>query len=139
VEDHVTLLTWNNACTVGVNAMDDQHGIVMDTMNELRLAMVCGCGREQVSKLLDQMIEFTRTLFCSEEQLMERTGFLGLAAHRAARHRIAMQTLQSAHRFQHSEAVQTSDFLCFLHDWFIDHVEGLDQEYGPWVNKHGLN
>jgi hemerythrin len=31
-----------------------------------------------------------------------------------------------------------NDLLCFLHDWFIDHVKGLDQQYGPWLNKHGV-
>ena len=134
----MTLLTWNHACAVDVKAMDDQHGILMDTLNELRLAMVRGCGREQVSELLDQLIEFTRMHFWSEEQLMEQTGFLGLAKHRAEHHRLLAQILQSARRLQHGEAVQTSDFLCFLHDWFIDHVEGLDQEYGPWLNKHGV-
>ena len=67
--------------------------------------MVCGCGREQVSKLMDQLIEFTRTHFCSEEQLMERTSFPGLAANRAEHHRMQAQILQSTHRFQHGEAV----------------------------------
>ncbi len=135
----MTLLTWNHACTVGVKAMDDQHGILMDTQNELRLAMVRGCGREQVSELLDQLIEFTRMHFWSEERLMEQTGFLGLAEHRAEHHRLLAQILHSAHRLQHGEAVQTSDFLCFLHDWFISHVEGMDQEYGPWLNEHGVH
>ncbi|HEY1159280.1 MAG TPA: bacteriohemerythrin [Terracidiphilus sp.] len=134
----MTLLTWNHACTVGVKAMDDQHGILMDTLNELRLAMMRGCGREKVSKLLDQLIEFTRMHFWSEEQLMEQTGFLSLAEHRAEHHRLLAQILQSAHRLQHGEAAHTSDFLCFLHDWFIDHVEGLDQQYGAWLNKHGV-
>jgi hemerythrin len=117
--------------------MDDQHGILMDTMNELRLAMVRGCGREQVSELLDQLIEFTRMHFWSEEQLMEQTGFPGVAAHRTEHHRLLAQILHSAHGLQHGEAVHMSDSLCFLHDWFIDHVEGLDQQYGPWLNKHG--
>ena len=37
--------------------MDDQHGILMDTMNELSLALVHGCGPEQVSEHLDRLIE----------------------------------------------------------------------------------
>jgi len=48
----VTLLTWNHTCSVGVKAMDDQHGILMDTINELRLALVHGGGRDQVSGFL---------------------------------------------------------------------------------------
>jgi hypothetical protein len=42
MEARVALLSLNHAGTVGVRAMDDQHGILMDTMNELRLAVVRG-------------------------------------------------------------------------------------------------
>ena len=34
MEAHVALLTWNHACMIGVRAMDDQHGILMDTLND---------------------------------------------------------------------------------------------------------
>ena len=46
----MTFLTWNHACSTGVKAMDDQHGVLMDTLNELRLALVHGRGRDQVSE-----------------------------------------------------------------------------------------
>jgi len=112
----VTLLTWNHACSVGVRAMDDQHGILMDAMNELRLAVVRGAGREQLSELLDRLIEFTRMHFQSEEQLM----------------------VQAAHRLQYGEGVEMSALMGFLHDWFLDHIELLDQQYGPWLNGQGI-
>ena len=82
----MTLLTWNHACTINVRAMDDQHGILMDTMNELRQTVVRGRGREEICALLDRLIEFTRMHFWSEEQLMEQTAFPGLADHRARHH-----------------------------------------------------
>ena len=43
----MSLLTWNHASSVGVRALDDQHGILMDTTNELRLTLLHGGGREQ--------------------------------------------------------------------------------------------
>jgi hemerythrin len=135
----VTLLTWNHACTVGVRAMDDQHGILMDAMNELRLAVVHGCGREQVSELLDRLIEFTRMHFWSEEQLMEQSGFHGLAEHRAQHHSILAQMLQSAHRVQYGEGVELGSILCSLREGYIEHIEGLDQQYGPWLNERGVH
>jgi len=134
----VSLLTWNHACGVGVSAMDDQHGILMDAMNDLRLALVRGAGREQVSQLLDQLIEFTRMHFASEEQLMEHTGFPGLAAHRHQHHALLAQGLEAAHRLQYGESVEMHQLLCFMRDWFLKHIEGPDREYGPWLNAHGI-
>jgi hemerythrin len=139
MEADVTLLTWNHACRVRVRAMDDQHGILMDAMNELRLAVVHGGGREQVSKLLDQLIELTRMHFASEEHLMEQSGFPGLADHRRLHHSILAQILEAAHRLQYGEGVEMRALLCSLRDWFIEHIEGADQEYGPWLNDRGID
>jgi hemerythrin-like metal-binding protein len=119
--------------------MDDQHGILMDTINELRLALVRGCGREQACALLDQLIEFTRMHFWSEEKLMEEARFPGLQAHRTEHHRMLAEMLQSAHCLQHGEGMQTRAMLCALRDGYIEHIEGLDREYGPWLNERGVS
>lgn len=134
----MTLLTWSHACSVGVRAMDDQHGILMDTMNELRLAVLSGRGREQVSELLDRLIEFTRMHYWSEERLLEEKGFPGLAQHRAAHHSLLAQMLESAHRLQYGDGVELGTVLEQMRDGYIGHTEGLDQEYGPWLNERGV-
>ena len=134
----MTLLTWNHACSVGVRAMDDQHGILMDAINELRLALVRGCSREKICELLDQLIEFMRMHFWSEERLMEQSGYSGLAEHRAEHHRMLAEILQAAHRLQYGETIRLRPLLCQLHDGFLEHIEQMDREYGPWLREHGI-
>jgi len=119
--------------------MDDQHGILMDTMNDLRLALVHGSGKEQINKMLDQLIEFTRMHFWSEDRLMEQYGFPGLAEHRAEHRNLLGHIQESARRAQHNEGMQMRSLLGFLRDAFQEHMEGLDQEYGPWLNERGVD
>jgi hemerythrin len=119
--------------------MDDQHGILMDTTNELRLAVVRGLGREQVSEVLDRLIEFTRMHFCSEEKLMDQYLFPGREEHRAEHQRILAQILQSSHRVQHGEQMQMRPLLCLLRESYSEHIESMDREYGPWLNERGVN
>ena len=135
----MTLLTWNHACSVGVRAMDDQHGILMDAINALRLALVRGAGRERISELLDELIEFTRMHFWSEEQLMEQTGFAELGEHRAEHHRMLAEILQAAHRLQYGEGFELRPLLCELHDGFLQHIDRMDHHYGPWLNQRGVS
>ena len=97
-----------------------------------------GAEREQAKELLSKLIEITGIHFWNEEQLMERYGFPGLAEHHSEHQRLLEQLKEFARRRQRAEAAQLSGFLCFLHNWFIDHVEGLDEQYGPWLNKHGV-
>jgi len=135
----MTLSVWKHASSVGVRAMDDQHGILVDTMNELRLAVVHGSGREQVSEVLDRLIEFTRMHFWSEEQLLEQYSFPSLAEHRIDHQRIMAQILQSSHRVMHGETVQMRPLLCYLNDSYAGHIETMDREYGTWMNEHGVD
>jgi len=138
-EDNMSLLLlWNRACNVGVRAMDNQHAIMMDTMNELRLEAIGGGKRVQKDALLAKLIELTRTHFRAEEQLLAQYRFPGLTEHRVAHQRELAHLQEFATRLQHGEAVNLDDFLGFLHHWFIDHVAGVDQKYGPWLNDRGV-
>jgi hemerythrin len=119
--------------------MDDQHGIVLDAINELRLALVHGTGQERISEQLDEFIEFTRMHFWSEEQLMEKTGYAGLEEHRAEHRRILDDIMQSARRLQYGERIELRALLCTLHDGFLSHIETMDQQYAPWFLAHGVS
>jgi len=134
----MTLLTMNHSTTVDVRAMDDQHGILMDTLNELRLAVVRGSNREEVTQLLNQLIEFTRMHFLSEEQLMETYGYPGFAEHREEHQRLLLQIQDSAGKMQHSPSMHMRPLLAFLRDGYREHIEGTDKEYGPWLNARGV-
>ena len=134
----MTLLTWNHACAVGVRAMDDQHGILMDTMNDLRLASIRGASREQVSELLNRLMEFWQLHFSSEEQLMEQYGFPGLEAHRAEHRRMLAHLLEHVDWIQRGEAMPVAALLAFLRAWFLEHLGAEDSQYGAWLNERGI-
>lgn len=133
------LLTWNSSCAVGVRAMDEQHGILMDAMNEVRLSVVRGCGREQLSERMKRLIQLVGLHFHSEEQLMERNGFPGLEEHHEAHLRLLHSLRESARRAQHDPCVQLTPMLRLMRDEYLEHIGGLDQEYGPFLNLRGVD
>lgn len=135
----MTLLTWNHACAVGVKAMDEQHAVLMDTLNEIRLALVRGQGREQVSEALNRLIEFTRMHFASEELLLEAHGFPGVSEHRHAHQKLLGQLEEAALRTQHQDELRIKSTLLFLRDWYMKHMEDLDSLYGRWLNARGIS
>src|SRR5579863_7783444 len=104
--------------------MDDQHGILMDTMNDLRLATMRG---ERTGELLDQLIGFSRLHFASEEQLMEHYAFPGLKEHRADHQRLLARLHESAQRMKHGDPVVLRPLFEFFRDWFIEHIGAFDR------------
>lgn len=134
----MTLLMFGHAASVGVRAMDDQHGILMDMMNELRVALIRGCGRDQACEDLNRLIAFTQMHFASEERLLEQYAFPGSIDHRDAHRRLLGQIRETVFRVQHSEEVELRSLLAFLRGWFIEHLEHVDQHYGRWLNEQGV-
>jgi hemerythrin len=118
--------------------MDDQHGILMDAMNDLRLALLHGADREQVYKLLEQFISFTRMHFWSEDRLLEQNEFPGLAAHRSEHGNLFSLLQESARRMRTNENLPMRSLMRSLSDGFQEHIEGMDLEYGPWLNDRGI-
>jgi len=119
--------------------MDEQHAVLMDTLNDIRLALVHGQKREQVGEGLNRLIEFTRMHFASEEQLLEKQGFPGVAEHREAHQKLLAQIEDAALRAQHNDDLHMKSILLFLREWYMTHIEGLDSQYGSWLNARGIS
>ena len=134
----MTLLTWSHECVVGVKAMDDQHGILMDSMNELRQMLVRGSDHRKICDQLEQLIMFTQMHFENEESLLEQQGFPGLHEHREAHQQLLGQLQAKLEHARHSDDVALQPLLHFLREWYLEHIEGLDQLYGPWLNERGV-
>jgi hemerythrin-like metal-binding protein len=134
----LTLLTWSHEWSVGIRAIDDQHGILMDAINELSLSLVHGGSRDQLGVLIERIVEFTRMHFSSEEQLMELTGYPGLAEHRAAHVDLLKRIRTGVHLLQHDQEVDMRSLLSGLRDGYREHISTMDRLYSPWLMKRGL-
>lgn len=119
--------------------MDEQHAVLMDTLNDIRLALVRGQGRDQVIQGLKRLIEFTRMHFASEEQLLEIHDFPGAAQHREEHQKLLGQIEDATLRTQHNDEVHLKSMLLFLRNWYMEHMESMDRQYGVWLNSRGIS
>ena len=136
-EADVTMLTWSHECIVGVQAMDDQHGILMDTLNDLRIMLLHGANHREVCLQLERLIDFTQMHFQSEEQLLKQQGFPEVEGHCIAHQRL-LGRLYTALEHVNREDVRLNSLLEFLPAWYLEHVEKLDNPYGAWLNERGV-
>lgn len=135
----MALLSWSHASAVGVKAMDDQHGILMDTMNDLRLTLMNGSSQERVDVQLEQLIDFTRLHFQSEERLLEQQGYPSLLAHRAAHASLLLRVREAIDHAQRHKNAESVSLLSHLRSLYLEHFEEFDRAYGSWLNDHGIS
>ena len=134
----MALMTWNDSYSVGVNTLDKQHLVLVDTLNELHGAMMKGQGKTVVADELRKLVEYTRDHFSTEERMMTATGFPGLAEHRARHQELTKQVAEFVGRYERGEVTMNVQLLNFLRDWLMTHILKEDHQYGPWLTQHGV-
>jgi hemerythrin len=131
-------LTWNHSCSVGVQSMDDQHGILMDALNELRMALLKGMDCRAVRGMLSRVTELMEMHVESEERLLAMHGFPGLAAHRAEHQRLLGRLAQFDVRFEQRQSDAVYELVEYLRKWFTTHTGVAGLKYGPWLQQCGV-
>lgn len=108
------LFVWNKDYAVGVKSLDSQHTNLF-------------------------AIRYTEEHFAAEERRMEATHYPALAAHREHHRALSQKVGDFMARFEKGDGAVNMDLLEFLRDWLKSHIQREDQEYGPWLNEHGVH
>jgi hemerythrin len=132
-------LMWNHSCTVGVQAMDDQHGILLDALNELRVALLQGREHQVVRAMLSRVAELMRLHVDSEDRLLAQHGFPGLASHRSEQRKLLSLLEQFDIRFEQRQSAAAYELVEFLRKWFTVHTGAAGRSYGQWLRSRGVH
>ncbi len=134
----MALMTWNDKLSVGVQFLDDQHAVLVETLNELHDAMMKGQAKCMTGPLLRNLVAYTHEHFSAEEAMMAAAKYPGLEVHRLRHRDLTRQVEEYVERFERGEITLNLHLLTFLRDWLTTHIQMEDREYGPWLNKQGV-
>ena len=134
----MAFMIWTDKLSVGVKTLDDQHTVLIETLNDLHAAMMKGQARAVAGKILHDLVTYTVDHFAAEEAMMERTKYVDLPAHRLKHQELTKQVGDYAARYEKGDITLGVHLLNFLSDWLTKHIQGEDQKYGPWMNDHGV-
>ncbi|MFO1501785.1 MAG: bacteriohemerythrin [Verrucomicrobiota bacterium] len=120
-------ITWTDALSVGVPAMDLHHKKLVDLVNQLHAAMRSGKGRAAVGAALDELAEYVVYHFSAEEKLMESHRCPGLADQRAAHGKLLETVGQLRSQFASGRQGLGPEVLLMLQDWLVNHIQKKDK------------
>lgn len=126
-----TYAAWKNQYSVGDDSIDAQHKQVLATISELHAAIQASHENEALQQHLDRMINYTITHFKHEEQKMQACGFPDIENHKVLHDTMRRRTEDLR---RNMTLVTGRDLLRFLKDWWINHIQGEDQCYVPYLS-----
>lgn len=127
----MAFVDWKPEYSVGNAEIDEQHRRLVGLINQLHDAMKAGGRHEDLMKIMNELVSYTRYHFAHEEKLMQRAGYPDLAAHQRTHRAMVEQVEKLRQEAGTSRAGFSIKLMGFLKSWLTDHILGSDMKYAP--------
>lgn len=135
----MSYVDWNDSMSVGVRAIDQQHRQLLALINELHDAMTQGQGTRVLQQIVDGLIEYTNVHFATEESYLDACNYVDCTAHKKQHRDFVAQVTDFKQGFDEGRLMLTLDVMSFLGEWLVDHIQGSDASYVPFLELEGVS
>lgn len=129
------IVTWSEEYEVDVAEIDAQHQKMLDLVNHLHASVEARIDKNQLKKLLSELVSYTHMHFATEEALMDQYGFPDTARHKQE-HSILLRHLNLL-----LDAVSQGKYPTFYSDydvstdWMLLHITDCDKPLGNYLKS----
>ncbi len=133
-------IEWRADFSVGVEALDDDHKILIDLINRLRDGAEGGSKVRALETTFRILLGFAEDHFRREEEMMEAFGYPELQSHRQAHEELRddILCLHIRHLAEADSGGAVYGVLCdFLETWLNHHLLLVDMAYRDYFERIG--
>ena len=131
-------LEWKDEYSVGIASIDKQHKKLINLINHLQTAVDHSTGEEFEREALDELVDYTRSHFTFEEELMASNGYPDYEAHKAQHKNMVDKVEKVLSEYQQNKETAMANAIDFLKHWLINHINGTDKEYSEFLISKGV-
>lgn len=130
---------WSAELSVGIAEIDEQHQHFLELINLMHRATRAGKGKAALAPALDELADYTRTHFATEEQLMFSHGFPGYVEHKALHEAMVLRVKALQRRFASGDTAITLELMGTLAEWLVKHIQTADKQYAEFLRARNVD
>ncbi|MEW6263187.1 MAG: bacteriohemerythrin [Thermodesulfobacteriota bacterium] len=134
----MALIDWSGNLSVKVAEIDQQHQKLVAMINEIHEAMKQGRGKNVLGPIINELVNYTKTHFTTEEKYFDQFKYPQADIHKAKHKEFVKKVSEFKAGFDKGSLSLTVEVMNFLKDWLSGHIAGDDKKYGPFFNEKGL-
>lgn len=123
---------WSPNLSVGIEAIDADHEVLIDLLNRLGAEIEGGGTHEAVAERLDELIAQTESHFRREEEIMTREEYPEAEYH-GRLHAALLQEVRDFRKDLEEGMEVGPEITKFLKTWLISHILESDQHLGGYL------
>ena len=128
-------ITWSKDLDTGISVIDRQHRRIVDYINELDDARTSGHKKEDVAKVIDDLVDYTLSHFAFEESLQEQADYPFIEAHRKVHGMFVRRVARYQERFELGDDI-VDELQKTLVVWLVNHIKHDDADYVSAVKRN---
>jgi len=129
---------WKDEYSVGIDSIDQQHKKLLDLINQLQTAVDYSTSGEFEHEALDQLVDYTKTHFTYEEDLMEANGYPDFEPHKAQHKDMIAEVEKVLAEYNKDPDTAMQNAIDYLKAWLINHINGTDKQYSDFLIDKGV-
>lgn len=135
-------LTWNDNFLTGVARMDDQHRVLVNTLNEAHARLGDTPNRDLLDDITRNLLSYALYHFDTEESLMLASGYLEAhpdeeERHRAEHRAFSQTVVNLRNGIKDGRLVGREELISFLSNWLVNHILNTDKKLGAYLAERG--
>jgi len=124
----------DDSMSVGVQAMDDDHRILLGLISELRQAKHDPHAEDAVGTYIDMLAQYADYHLIREENMMAAVNYPDIDDHRGSHEELRRRCSDFLRRYRdETGTVDLAELEAFLVEWWMRHIVVEDQTYKPYV------
>ena len=123
---NLSKFVWKDEYLLGVNAMDDEHKILIEKINFLSVAL--GEGPKKAKAAFTDLASYTAEHFGDEEKFFDSIQYPDSVAHKGIHRRVLTKVGEFGKQLDNGTLVP-AELMNFLNDWLLKHILGVDMVY----------
>ena len=128
-------IEWAESLSVGVDSIDNEHKRLIKIANAVVKMARDSDDRQQLTRAMSYLREYTVTHFANEEEYMVSIGFDELAKHQREHAELKQKVKDFQSMLFHSDVVNHEEVLVFLKDWLVGHVLKSDMKIKDFMEN----
>jgi hemerythrin-like metal-binding protein len=133
-------IKWDDSMASGIASIDKQHQYLIDTLDDANQRLLAENDTAHLRLVINQLLGYAIMHFETEEELMQRYGYITACPEEAEKHIAQHRDFSSwvvgvQEQLRQGRKISRLEILKFLNHWLRNHVLGTDRLLCNYLNE----
>ena len=130
------IIDWCVELSVGIEEVDNDHKRLIALFNEAHKKVEQTAPRDDLERILTELIDYTDWHFDHEEKLMDDNRYARAEEHKLEHRELAENAKELHKQFLAGDDTVPDVLLPFLRNWLTNHIMRSDKLLGDFLNGY---